>query len=392
MADSAQDKQLPATPRRIQKAREEGQAPRSRDLGHFGACFIGGVAIVVLAPLFTTWMARTLTAGLRFDAVALQSAASMAERLGDNTLIFVLASLPLGLLMVAVGVGSAVASGGWNLSFKAMQPKLDKFNPVTGLGRLFSSDQLIQTAKACGMALVLGVVAGVYLQFNLDKFTQALVMPLPAALTHAGSTIWGGLVALLFVLGAVAFIDVPLQKYLFLKRLRMSHQEVKEEHKDAEGNTEVKGKMKVRMREMANRRMLAAVPKADVVVMNPTHYAVALKYEEGAMAAPKVVAKGADLMALRIRDAAQAAKVPVLQAPPLARALYAHAELDREIPVTLFAAVAQVLAWVYQLRRAMDGQGPSPVAPSALEVPAGMDPHFPSQPQQPRGAAAGEPA
>lgn len=388
MADSAQDKQLPATPQKIRKAREDGQTPRSRDLGHFGACFIGGVAIVVLAPLFVAGMARTLTAGLRFDATALRSAESMTERLGENTLVFVLASLPMGVLMVAVGIGTALASGGWNLSFKAMQPKLDKLNPITGFGRLFSSDQLIQTAKACALAVVLGAVAAVYLQFNLPRFLQALAMPLPAALSHAGSTIWGGLVAMLFVLGAVAFIDVPLQRFLFLKRLRMSHQEVKEEHKDAEGNTEVKGKMKVRMREMANRRMLAAVPHADVVVMNPTHYAVALKYDEASMAAPKVVAKGADLMAMRIRDAAQAAKVPVLQAPPLARALYAHAELDREIPAVLFSAVAQVLAWVYQLRRALPGRGPAPVTPT-VEVPDGLDP---LQPRKPASSPAGETA
>jgi flagellar biosynthetic protein FlhB len=387
MADSAQDKQLPATERRIQKAREEGQAPRSRDLGHFAACFIGGLAIVLLAPPFVAWMSRTLTAGLRFDASTLRSAETMSERLGANTLVFVLASLPMGLLMVAVGIGAALASGGWNLSFKALQPKLDKFNPVTGFGRLFSSDQLIQTAKACGLALALGAVAALYLQFNLPRFVQSLALPLPAALAHAGTTIWGGLVAMLFVLGAVALIDVPLQRFLFLKRLRMSHQEVKEEHKDAEGNTEVKGKMKVRMREMANRRMLAAVPKADVVVMNPTHFAVALKYDEASMAAPKVVAKGADLMAMRIRDAAQAAKVPVLQAPPLARALYAHAELDREIPAALFAAVAQVLAWVYQLRRALAGQGPSPQAPTGVEIPEGLDP---LQPRKPATLAAGE--
>ena len=170
----------------------------------------------------------------------------------------------------------------------------------------------------------------------------------------------GGLVLLLLALAVFAAVDVPLQRHLQLKRLKMSHQEVKQEHKELEGNPEVKAKIKARMREMAKRRMLAAVPQADLVVMNPTHYAVALKYDDATMAAPRVVAKGADLLAMRIRDLARDAKVPVLQAPPLARALYAHAEIDREVPAALFAAVAQVLAYVYQLRAALAGKAPMP--------------------------------
>jgi flagellar biosynthetic protein FlhB len=155
----------------------------------------------------------------------------------------------------------------------------------------------------------------------------------------------------------------------------MSHQEVKQEHKEVEGNMEIKAKIRARMREMANRRMLAAVPTADLVVMNPTHYAVALKYDEGKMGAPRVVAKGADLMAMRIRDTAKESKVPVLQAPVLARALYAHAEVDREIPAARFAAVAQVLAYVYQLRAALSGRVALPGALPELNVPAELDPH-----------------
>ncbi len=183
-----------------------------------------------------------------------------------------------------------------------------------------------------------------------------LALPLPAALAQAGRTLLAGLSLLLLLLAVFALVDVPLQRHLHRTRLKMSRQELKQEHKENEGNVEVKSKVKARMREMANRRMLAAVPKADLVVMNPTHYAVALKYDEAKMNAPRVVAKGADLMALRIRDIATGARVPVLQAPVLARALYAHAEVDREIPAALFAAVAQVLAYVYQLRAAMQGR------------------------------------
>ncbi|MBC7729060.1 MAG: EscU/YscU/HrcU family type III secretion system export apparatus switch protein, partial [Microbacteriaceae bacterium] len=191
--------------------------------------------------------------------------------------------------------------------------------------------------------------------------------------------------ALLMILLVVfAAVDVPLQRLMLAKRLKMSHQEVKQEQKESEGNVEAKGRIKARMREMAKKRMLAAVPKADLVVMNPSHYAVALKYDEGQMAAPRIVAKGADLMALKIRDLAREHKVPVLQAPPLARALYTHGGVDRGIPARLFSAVAQVLAYVYQLRAAMAGRGSMPNELPPIAVPVDLDP------QTAEAAAAGE--
>ena len=209
-------------------------------------------------------------------------------------------------------------------------------------------------------------------------------MPLPSAIAYAGQQLMQGLALLGLALALFAVIDVPLQRHLYLKRLRMSREEAKQEMKEIEGNLEMKGKMRARMREMAKRRMMAAVPTADLVVMNPTHYAVALKYEEGSMAAPKVVAKGTDLLAFRIRDLAKDSKVPVLQSPMLARALYAHAEVDREIPAALFAAVAQVLAYVYQLKAAMAGHGQAPTQMPDPQVPPELDPH--NKPHRPADA------
>jgi flagellar biosynthetic protein FlhB len=374
MADSAQDKQLPASQRKIQKSREEGQVARSRDLGHFAACCIGGLAIVVTAPQAVHWLQGVFTRLLRFDAATLAGTDSMADRLMDGTWEFLYGALPLGLLMLAAGVVSSVGSGGWNFSWKALEPKFSKFDPISGIGRLFSLSQLGQTLKACALALLLGLIAWLYVQANFERFTHALGMPLATALGFAGTLVWGGIVLLLIAMGFMAVVDVPLQRFMLMRQLRMSHQEAKNEHKDAEGNAEVKSKIKVRMREVANRRMLAAVPKASLVVMNPTHFAVALQYDGATMGAPKVVAKGADLMAFRIREAAHAANVPVLEQPPLARALYAHTEVDREIPAALFAAVAQVLAWVYQLRNSMAGQGPAPGPLRAIDVPEELDP------------------
>ena len=374
MADSAQDRHLPASQRKIKKAREDGQVARSRDLSHFAAIAAGGALLATMAPELAGWLKNLLATGLQFDARLLTTPGAMGERLGELALKMVWVVLPLGGTMLAVAVAAGVASGGWNWTFKPMAPNFGKLNPMAGLGRMFSKHQLGETLKACVLALVLGSIGALYLRAQLPAFATLLDLPLPAALAQAAATLQGGGVLLLLALAVFALIDVPLQRKWLQDRLKMSHQELKEEFKQLEGNVEVKSKMKALMRERTKRRMLAAVPGADLVVMNPSHYAVALKYDERAMAAPRVVAKGTELMALRIRDLAKEAGVPVLEAPPLARALYAHAELDREVPAALFAAVAQVLAYVYQLRAAMAGRGAMPADLSALPVPEELDP------------------
>ncbi|MEY4563639.1 MAG: hypothetical protein RLZZ618_2916 [Pseudomonadota bacterium] len=373
MAD--QDKKLPASARKLAKAREDGQIARSKDLGHLAAVAVGGAVLVALAPTASRWLSNMLAGALRFNAASVQNTGFMGERLTDLTFKMLWVVLPLGFLMAAVALGSNIAIGGWVWTFKPMAPDLTKFNPITGIPRIFSKQQLIDALKASVLALILGVIGAFYLRNNIESFGGVLSMPLPAALSHAGTVILGGLTLLLVAMAVFAMIDVPLQKHLHANKLKMSHQEVKQEHKDAEGSSEVKGKIRARMREVANRRMIAAVPGADLVVMNPTHYAVALKYDEANMGAPRVVAKGADLMAMKIRDTARDAQVPVLQAPVLARALYAHAEVDREIPAALFSAVAQVLAYVYQLRAAMSGKVAMPGHLPELNVPAELDPH-----------------
>lgn len=379
---SDQDKNLPASARKLQKARDDGQIARSRDFGHLAAIAAGGGVIVAAAPTLSGWLMDMLAQALRFNAASVQNTGFMGERLGELTLKMLAVVLPMGALMMLVALGASMAIGGWVWTFKPMTPNLGKLNPLSGIGRLFSKQQMIDALKASLLALILGGIGAMYLRANVNAFGGALSMPLPGALSHAGSVILGGLLLLLLALALFAAIDVPLQKHLHLNKLKMSHQEVKQEHKDIEGNQEVKAKVRARMREMANRRMIAAVPSADLVVMNPTHYAVALKYDEGAMGAPRVVAKGADLMAMKIRDTAREAQVPVLQAPVLARALYAHAEVDREIPAALFSAVAQVLAYVYQLRAAMAGRMAMPGALPELNVPVELDPHHkPAGPQ-----------
>ena len=376
MADSpSQDRQLPASQRKIEKARAEGQVARSRDLGHFAAIGGGAALIALGAPPAARALERLVGAGLRFDAQALRTPGMLEARLGELAWTLVAVVLPFGALLALAAIAGGFALSGWTWTFKPLGPRFSFLDPLAGVSRLFSKAQVIDALKACGLALVLGAIGAAHLHAHIDAYANALAMPLADGIGAVAGVALGGLGFVVLALAACAAMDVPLQRHLHLQRLKMSHQELKQEHKELEGNTEVKTKVRARMREMTRRRMMAAVPKADLVVMNPTHYAVALKYDEAKMAAPRVVAKGADLLALRIRDVAKDASVPVLEAPMLARALYAHAELDAEIPAALFAAVAQVLAYVYQLRAALAAGIPGPRELSPLEVPAELDPH-----------------
>ncbi|MBV9890015.1 MAG: flagellar type III secretion system protein FlhB [Rhizobacter sp.] len=376
-ASSAQDRNLPASARKLEKARADGQVVRSRDLSHFAAIAGGGAALAAIAPSAAAWLKDALARSLSFDGAQALRGDAMATQLlaWAHTLLW--AIVPFGLAMVVLAVAAALAAGGWTWTMQPLAPRLSALDPLAGLGRVFSRRQAVDAVKASVLALVLGTTGGLWLASHVRDLVGVHALPLPAAIGDATATIAAGMALLLLALAAFAAVDVPLQKRMFAERMKMSHQELKQEQKELDGNAEVKSKVRARMREMTRRRMMAAVPKADLVVMNPTHYAVGLKYDDQTMAAPRVVAKGRDLIALKIRDLAAEASVPVLETPVLARALYAHAELDREIPAALFAAVAQVLAYVYQLRAALRGQVPMPGALPAIDVPAGLDPHGP---------------
>lgn len=374
MADSSsQDKNLPASQRKQRKAREEGQVVRSRDLAHFAVMAAGGGAIASTAPWVTNWLKAGLAAALRFDAHTLSSPTSMGERLAAGAAQLLWIVLPLGLLMIAVAVAGSLLAGGWVWSIRAMAPQFSRINPLAGLPRMLSLRQFGDAGKSCLLATVLLVIGAICLRSRLGTFSAMLGVPLPAAFGAVGQELVAGASLIVLALGLFAAVDVPLQRHLHLSRLKMSRQELKDELRQLEGNQEVKGRIKGRMRETAKRRMLSAVPKASLVVMNPTHYAVALKYEDG-MNAPRVVAKGADLLAMKIRAIARDTQVPVLQAPMLARALYAHADIDHEIPMALYSAVAQVMAYVYQLRAALAGRAPMPGELPEPQVPVELDP------------------
>jgi flagellar biosynthesis protein FlhB len=382
------DRNLPASAKKIRKARQEGNVPRSRDLGHFVAMGLAAALLFTVMPSLTSYSQHLLADGLTFDhSVIADPRVAGAHAVGLFTRGFMVVLIVGGLFMAAA-VGSNIAFGGWNLTMKAVAPNFGKLNPIAGLGRLFNFHQLVTVLKASLLAIAVGFAGTMYLKNHFSELGGVLQADLPDGLATVGRTLGAGFLAMLGVLAAWAMVDVVWQKKSYMDKLKMSREEQKQEHKESEGNVEVKAKMKQKMREMARRRMMKAVPAADIVVMNPTHYAVALKYDQEAMGAPRVVAKGTDRLAMRIRDLARDAGVPVLEAPPLARALYTHVEIDGEVPAMLFAAVAQVLAWVYQLRAApnLNLRAPDVAVPPELDPLTGGP--RPKRRRPPRAASA----
>lgn len=382
MESSSQDKNLPATPQRLKKARDDGQVARSKDLSNLAVLGGGSLVLLGLAPLGFERLRTTLQAQMRFDQATLARPELMVERLLGAATEGLLLAIPLGLLVLAVAVLSMLVSGSWALSTKPITPDLSHISLFKGFERLFSRQQMVETLKLTGITAIVGVVAWRFMASHVEAFGTLLLRPLESALGQLASWMSLGVGMLLLVVLFFAIIDVPTQRFLHAHRMRMSHEEVKREHKESEGDPHLKGRRRARQRELAQRNSITAVPKADLVVMNPTHYAVAIRYDDATMRAPVVVAKGADLLAMRIRDVAKGASVPVLQAPMLARALYAHGEIDQEIPSALYTAVAQVLAYVYQLKAALRGQGVMPGEMPTPDVPPELDPHWKRPPEE----------
>ena len=378
--ESSQDRDLPATERKLQKARTDGQAARSRDLSHLAILGMGGVSMLVLAPQLLDRIQLEMSHQLLFDATTVRTPTNMLVRLQAMVLVGLVASTIFALLTSAAALISAVGAGGWVWSFKPITPQFNRLNPISGTANLFSKQQMTNVAKMVLMTTILTFVAWKYMGNSIEEMAALVLQPSPVAIRYVANWLTGGMAMLLLVVFLTALIDVPIQMFFFKSRLKMSHQEVKQEHKESDGNPQIKGRQRQRQREIADGASVGAVPKADFVVMNPTHYAVALKYDD-TMSAPQVISKGTDLIAMKIRDLANSHGVPVLQSPMLARALYAHAELDQPIPATLYTAVAQVLAYVYRLKAAMRGEGRMPDAQPDPYIPPELDPLNRTTPQ-----------
>lgn len=372
--ESSQDRNLPASERKLQKARDDGQVTRSRDLSHLAVLGAGALSLMVLSPLMFDRLKLHLSQQLSFDATSVAHPEIMLTRLQDMVAIGLLGSVIFAAIVTTVVMLSTVAVGGWVTSLKPVMPDFSRVNPLTGLGRMFTKDKFTEVLKMTFLTVVLFALGATYLSSSIHSMAMLILQPSTSALRHLTEWLTSGMGLLLLVVLLVAMVDVPLQSFLHKSRMKMSQQEMKQEHKESDGNPEMKGKLRQRQREIAQGNSIGAVPKADFVLMNPTHFAVAIKYDDKTMRAPQVVSKGADLLAMKIRDIAKHNSIPVLQSPMLARALYANAELDQDIPASLYTAVAQVLAYIYRLKAAMRGDGPMPGEPPQPFVPPELDP------------------
>lgn len=375
MADadhSSQERTLEPSPRRLEQARREGQVPRSRYLAHLLVLGAAALALFLLAAPLIADLRLLLARALTFDAQAL--AAPPTARLGPLAAAALLAVAPILLALAVAAAAAPLAVGGWLFAPQLLTPKLERLSPWRGFGRMFSVAAAAELGKVLLVAVLLAAVGFGFVAAHLEDFATLAHEHLRTAFAHFGRLAGIAFAALVATIAAAAAIDVPFQIYQHRKRLRMTPEEARREQKESEGDPHLKARIRSAQREIARKRMMAAVPKADVVVTNPTHYAVALKYLEGRHRAPVVVAKGADAVAEKIKALARAHEVPQLEAPPLARALYRHVEIGDEIPAALYAAVAQVLAYVFQLRRYAAGVGERPVEPRDLEVPPELDP------------------
>lgn len=370
--DSDADKTEEPSAQRLEKAREEGQIARSRELSTFVllATALGGLWLS--GQWLTTRLVDIGRAGFVFDAATAHDGARLMSHVAGQFQSLALGLGPLfGLLVIAALVAPTLL-GGWLFSGKSIKFDLQRLNLVKGLGRVFSTQAAVELGKAVAKSVLVGAVAVGFITAHIGELLDLAGEDSRQAVVHGLRLVFAccALMVLAFVI--VVAIDVPFQIWHHRKKLRMTRQALRDEHKESEGDPQIKARIREQRQRLARRRMMAAVPQADVVVTNPSHYAVALAYRAERMGAPRVVAKGADEIAARIRERAAAHHVPLLAAPPLARALYRHADLEAEIPAALYTAVAEVLAWVFELDRARSQGERAPTPPANIEIPEAL--------------------
>lgn len=376
--DTDLDRSEPASVRRREQAREDGQVARSRELSTLMLLLAAGGGLSFMSAGLTDRMSALMRHGMHLERDLAFDTDLMLIRLKESALDMLMAFSPLFFLLVVAGIASALVLNGWMFSLKPLMPQWSRLDPLSGLTRIASWHGAIEMLKAVAKTVLVGSVCAWVIWNNSGAVLSLASESLEVAMVDMVRLLGKAFLVMAGSMALVVAIDVPFQIWDHERKLRMTREEVRQENKESEGDPHVKAHIRSQQREMARKRMMAEIPKADVVVTNPTHYAVALRYQDGAMRAPQVVAKGTHLLAARIRALAEEHDVPVLEAPPLARALYRHAELGDEIPATLYTAVAEVLAYVYQLRRSREYGGQAPQQPGNLAVPPGLDPDAPA--------------
>ncbi|WP_434515327.1 flagellar biosynthesis protein FlhB [Dechloromonas sp. ARDL1] len=371
--DSDLEKTEEPTGRRIEQAREQGQVPHSRELGTFLVLAVAAATIWMMGGWFAQRSMALMQKGFVIESQFIREPGLMLPRLADISSDALFIFSPLLALLLVAAILPPFFLNAWVFSPKALVPDLKRLNPLSGFGRMFSWASLMELLKAVLKAALVGGVAALLIWKERDELFGLLGEPLEAGLAHAGHMIAFSFLILVATLVLVVAADVPFQLWQYFDKLKMTKEEVRQEMKEMMGDPHVKGRIRSLQMQAARKRMMAAVPTANVVVTNPTHYAVALSYKAG-MAAPKVVAKGVGAVALKIREVASENAVPIMEAPPLARALYKHTDIDAEIPSALYNAVAEVLAYIYQLANWRQAGGTYPVPPRDLPVPPELIP------------------
>jgi len=368
------ERNYPATPRRLEQAREKGEVARSRELAAAASVLAAALAFAWLGPALYERCLGLVRTGLMLDRAAALEAPRMLERLHHLSIDTLLALLPLFAALLLTTIAAPLLLSGGVFSWHGIRPDFNRLNPLRGLAQIVSGNGAVELVKALAKCALIGAIGAWALLHDWSAMQALPMQTARSAIPQLGGQLLGTFIALAAGLGLVAALDVPYQIHRHISQLKMTREEIRQEQRESDGDPQQKARIRQVQRAMARKRMMAAVPTADVIVSNPTHYAVALEYREGGMRAPRVVAKGVDEVAARIRALGAAHAVPLLEAPPLARALYRHTEIGSEIPAALFAAVAQVLAYVHQVQRVRTVGGTPPAPPRDLEVPPELDP------------------
>ena len=364
MADEPQQERTEQpTPKRREDARKKGDVPRSRELTMTAAMLSGAASLLFLAGPMGGRLSEAFRGALTLERERIFDSRHLPSAFGELAVEMLLAFTPLAVVILSAIFLSAASIGGWAFSFAAVRPKLERISPVKGVKRIFSANSLNELLKAMAKFLLVGAIAVAWLWWSVEELTALGREPIDSAIPHALRLCGISLLVVCSGLIVIAAADVPFQLWQYQKKLRMTRQQVKDELKETEGRPEVKSRIRQLQQQVATRRMMEELPTADVVITNPTHFAVALKYDADSMAAPRVIAKGQDRIAARIRELAGEHGVPLFSAPPLARALYRSTEIGEEIPARLYTAVAQVLAYVFQLSAARRPGEPLPEPP-----------------------------
>jgi len=371
--DSGQEKTEDPSSRKLEKAREEGQVPRSRELTTTAILLISGIGLYSFAGFMGTRIVGILRENFTISRDRIFDPSAMLSHLSAALVDGLMSIIPLVALLVIASILGPIALGGWLYSPQAMLPKGDRMNPIAGLKRMFSTKSLLELLKALAKVLLILGATVLVLKFYAQPMFRLGDEGVNQSIIHSLKISVQSLIILASVTILIAAIDVPIQLWEFTKKMRMSRQDLKDESKDTDGKPEVKGRIRQLQREIAQRRMMSKVPEADVIITNPTHYAVALKYQPELMDTPILLAKGGDLMALKIREIAAAHNIDIIESAPLARAIFHTTDEDSEIPSGLYLAVAQILAYVFQLRNFRKGKGDKPVYPKNIKIPKDLE-------------------